>query len=192
MEGAQAKGRGEAETALRFGARHEVTGVLRGVPVRPPIVKIPRPPRGRFRNRLDDGNGEQGWVAICAETNFAAPENGSVGERMKGSVGTPVVSAPDGQGCLSHVDVAPLARGERTPRANCRGVQAAFHDVNRVDIAQQKPNLNHVPGFGVVGFHGCDGDECETFLGFAFVNDVTCSFFHDVYWLVTGWNFQIL
>ena len=99
---------------------------------------------------------------------------------MKGSIGSAMVSAPDGQRSLTYVDVASLARGERTPGADGVRVQSAFDHVNGVDVAQQEPDLDHVPRLAVIRAEGGDCDECETFLGFAFVNDVTCGFFHDV------------
>lgn len=178
MKRAQAKGGREAEGRLGFGARHKITGILRGVAIGAPIVKIPRPPSARLRDCLDHRNGEQGGVAVGSETDFPSGEHGTVGERMKGSISSTVVSAPNRKGCLTHVDVAPSTGGEGTPCANCRGIKTALHDVNRVDVAQHEPNLDHVPGFEVIGAEGGNGNKGKTVCGHAFVNDVTFGLFH--------------
>lgn len=152
MEHAETYRRGQLARIFRFGRCHKKCSVGVSEWIFPPVVKIPGPTTACLSNCFHLGNWEQGWIAIGAEPYFATVEYFRVLVRVQFRIYTTVETFPHGQGCLAYVDVAAIARRERTAPADGLRINSTRYSLNGVDILQHKPDLRHITCLAVVGF----------------------------------------
>ena len=147
------------EAIGRFRAGHEIPPVFGRPRVRPPIVKVPRPSIRQAGNTVNKREREQRRVAIGPEPHAPAGENLPVAARGKERIDATVKPFPDSKRRLPNVNVATAAAGENAIATDGFKVYPFLHGRHGVNVAEEKPDLNHIAGFPVAGFKRGNGHE---------------------------------